>query len=282
MKLSEKYLDDEKQFYDYGTGTVSGSNIFDTSTTGTSFYNDFLDGGDKEYLRKKYNLSGEIVQMTPQEYYDECAKHCFNTSAEKLKVERGEYDRNIINHLKEVILTYKRKFPLTYINYAERQQEGLHRMLTAAELFGWDTKHPVLIVRYADEDRASREIEAAKRKKIESKIRTAIDRALDYKYNSIEELIEQLQWEIDRSFEYDDIEKPVNFDFGEASLQSYSVTVGSVEVDFDKDDIQWKKEKEDDIDDLDFDEDEDFMRRYFGDDWRDEYGDVFDKLKKNK
>ena len=41
---------------------------------------------------------------------------------------------------------YKRKFPLPYLNIATKQQEGRHRMYVAGELFGWDTRFPVLVV----------------------------------------------------------------------------------------------------------------------------------------
>ena len=123
------YLDKEEQFYDYGTTEVSGNNVIDITKTGTSFYDDFLTDKGREYLKNKHNLKGEIQYMTPNEYFETCGKYGFpreDISPETLKHQRAN-DVNTIRHLKEVILKYKKKFPLPYINIADRGQEGLHR-----------------------------------------------------------------------------------------------------------------------------------------------------------
>lgn len=69
----------------------------------------------------------------------------FNISPEN-DYKRTIADKKQIEYLKNIILKYKRKFPLPYLNLAERGQEGMHRMAVAAELFGWNEKFPVLIV----------------------------------------------------------------------------------------------------------------------------------------
>ena len=40
----------------------------------------------------------------------------------------------------------------TFINYADRSQEGRHRMYVAAQLTSWDTKFPVMVVDVYDKD----------------------------------------------------------------------------------------------------------------------------------
>lgn len=289
FSLIENYLDDNKQFYDYGTSSVSGASVFDTKTTGTSFYNDFFTEQGRKYLLTKKNLAGKIVEMTPEEYYDECAKNIFNCSSESLKKQRGEYDRKIIDHLKEVITVYKRRFPLTYINYADKGQEGLHRMLAAAELFGWNVKHPVLVVDYADKARANKE---ATEKIVLSyfwKIKTAVDKALDYRYVHIDEFKNQLQWSLDSQFEFvDEVTKPVQFEFIDNSDDTYIVTVGPASYEFDKEDIEFKDtetqyDSDIELDDIELDdEDLSFLQRYFGDNWETDFPHVADKLKTGK
>lgn len=140
---------------DYGTGTVVGDDIFDKSTH-APFYDDLID--DPEYMKRKYNLKGEIVKMSPNEYFSDCATYIFPTSTvELLKQSRGG-DKEDIEYLKKLITEYKKRLFLPYINYAEQQQEGLHRMYAAGELFGWDHKFPVLVVHWADEEMQNKEI----------------------------------------------------------------------------------------------------------------------------
>ena len=57
MKIfHEAYLDPEEKFYDYRTGTVEGSDIFDTTTTGSSYGNDFLTKSGLEYMQNSKNI----------------------------------------------------------------------------------------------------------------------------------------------------------------------------------------------------------------------------------
>lgn len=148
ITIIEDYLDDEEKFYDYKTQTVNSSDIFDTSKTGMSYYDNFLNDKDLKYMEKTRELTGRIEQLTPQEYFEEVAK-IFGTSVER-QIQSAASDKTNIEHLKQVIQKYKRKFPLTYLNLANKQQEGRHRMYVAGELFGWDTKFPVLIVTEAN------------------------------------------------------------------------------------------------------------------------------------
>ena len=263
----EGYLDQEEKFYDYGTSNVSGSDIFDTRTTGISFYNQFLDAKDSEYLREKKNLVGEIIHMSPNEYYDACSKHGWDhfVSPSSLKSQRAA-DKNVIEHLKQVITVYKKKFPMAFVNYADPAQEGLHRMYVAGELFGWDSpKHPVLVVRWADEERHKRETENKKKEEIERLLRKAVKYALQYRYSNMDDLRDQIQYELDSEFEYlDSIDKPVEFNMS-VDNSTITISVSSFDYKFDKDDIRIEEIdiEEDDLDDIDLDLDYDeFIKKY--------------------
>lgn len=199
--LGEAYLDKEEKFYDYRTGNIQNNQVFDTHTTGMSFYNQFLNSAETEYLATEKNLVGTIEYMTPEEYYQECATKVFSSSAEKLKVERKR-DERTLTHLNDVIDIYNKQFPAPVINYAEKEQEGLHRMYVVGERYGWNTKQPVLVIRWADTDRAYREAAAKRKRKIESYIQDGIRKASYYTYYSEEELLDQLQSEIETELKY--------------------------------------------------------------------------------
>ena len=130
--------------------TAGATDVFKLDTD-TSYYNNFLNEEDLAYMQKSKNRTGEVVYMTPEQYYEECATKIFrDTSVESLKQQRrrnGEY----IEQYKDDMLAGD-KFPLCFLNYADNSQEGLHRMMAAGEAFGWDTKFPVLVV-YAVDDR---------------------------------------------------------------------------------------------------------------------------------
>ena len=98
-------------------------------------------------------------------------------------------------------------------------------MYVAVEIFGWDHKFPVLIIDYLHKDLADTE----KKEKIENSIKNditkAVDQALDYKYSSIDEFLEQLKWEIDKQFDEEDI----NFEFEEIG-NDFEISVFSKEL----------------------------------------------------
>lgn len=266
----EGYLDAEEKFYDYKTSEISGNDIFDKTTTGVSFYNQFLGTRDLEYLKNKKNLVGEIVYMSPEEYYQECGAHAFGhkVSAESLKSQRAA-DKKTLEHLKQVLTIYKKRFPMPFINYAEKGQEGLHRMFVAGEMFGWDSpKHPVLCIRWADEDRARREEKEKYDAKVESAIEYAVKESLHYAYSNLEEFKEQLQFDLDRKFEYfDKIDKPVQFTLRVSNSVVY-VTVADITYEFDEDMIRIEESSPDDLDDFDIDDldldldTDEFLKKY--------------------
>ena len=122
-----------------------------------TYYTQAIPGNkDYEYMKNNKNLEGKIVQMSPNEYYEECAK-IFNTTKENL-IEQRRWDEDILEHLKQVLTIYKKKFPITTINYAGREQEGLHRMMVAGDLFGWNHKFPVLTINWYDTELRNKKI----------------------------------------------------------------------------------------------------------------------------
>ena len=121
---------------------------FDTRNTNMSYYNDFLKPSEVEYYRKNKNRVGEIVQMSPKEYFEYCANDIFNVPVNNLIKSRQDM---LTPKYKEDMLKGD-VFPMCVLNLADSSQEGLHRMLAAAELFGWDVKYPVLVVSVYDED----------------------------------------------------------------------------------------------------------------------------------
>ena len=147
--LSEDYLDDEERFWDYKTADVNGTEIFDTSRQETSYGEKFIrlaDTGKTDSQGRK----SKIVQMSPQEYFLACADGFGSSySAQIRQVADDEEQLQVLN---DVIDKYHKRFPLTYLDYSGISfgQEGRHRMYVAGENFGWDTKHPVLIIYKGD------------------------------------------------------------------------------------------------------------------------------------
>ena len=136
----------------YIRATASASSVFDEHDTKVSFYNEFLDPKGLEYMQNSKNRTGEVVDMSPNEYFRECAEYVFNgMSQQQLEDSRSANTDTIIKYSSAM----KRgdKFPMPYINYADKSQEGLHRMMAAGDVFGWNTKFPVLIVTVYDNER---------------------------------------------------------------------------------------------------------------------------------
>lgn len=277
--LFEGFLDNDRKVYDYGTAAFDGVHPFDIHHTGVSYYDDFLNSSTVKKLQERNNLTGKIVMMTPEEYYRDCATHIFNSSVEKLKTGRGVHDRKIIDHLLNVLTVYKRQLCLPMINYAAVGQEGLHRMYAVGELLGWNIKVPVLVVDWYDKERADNEHKAEKQAKIDRKVNAAIDRALEYHYADVQEIEDQLCWELERSFQYDENIKVPSTIKLEKKHNNYIFNFLNHEYEMDEDKIQFKSiEDQLDIEDIDLEETEDFLKRYFGDDWKETNPDLKDRF----
>ena len=157
-------------------GKLLGVNLspINTKKTGMSYYDQLIPGHpENEYMSKSKNLKGEIVEMSPNEYYAACAKDIFgHGDVEKLKEQRRQDQDS--SKLEEV-LNKGESLDMPMINYANKGQEGLHRMMILGDKYGWDEKFPVLKVDYDD-------IEYEK-----SYRNNRIDRAMEYIKDDIEE-----------------------------------------------------------------------------------------------
>ena len=242
-----KYIDPEGRYSDYGTGTVTGANIFDDRVH-VPFY-DRLFTNPKQ-MADEENLKGHVEMMSPREYYKICADIIFECSIDNLKRSRG-LDDQVNEEIKEIITKYKRQVFMPYINYAEKTQEGLHRMLVAAELFGWDQEFPVLIIEWADEERAKRHAKEKHDTEIRRYIKRAVDRALEYNYTDLEDFKDNLKYILDQEFEYV-IATIKSWSISHSNGVS-SVTVNEVTYDFATNDINIKEVEEDDFDIEDID-----------------------------
>jgi hypothetical protein len=161
----------------YIRATVSPGSVFNVNDTKVSFYNDFLTADGLKYVQNNKNRTGEIVYMSPNEYFKACADDIFHISQDRLEESRSVNTGTIIEYTSAM----KRGdvFPLPYINYADKSQEGLHRMMAAGDAFGWNTKFPVLVVKALDD-----ELEQQKR---------AFDLLRDYERHDFKVIVEQAQ-----------------------------------------------------------------------------------------
>lgn len=161
----------------YIRAAVSPESVFDIRDTHVSYYNDFLTPDGLKYMQDKKNRTGEIVYMSPDEYFKTCAKDIFGIPQKELEAQRAANTSIIIEYTSAM----KRgdKFPLCYVNYADKSQEGLHRMMAAGDAFGWNTKFPVLVVKALDD-----ELEQQKR---------AFDILRDYERHDFKTIVEQAQ-----------------------------------------------------------------------------------------
>ncbi len=120
--------------------------------TGTSFGNDFLNKKDLKYRQEYKNRTGEIVMMSPEDYFWECSQYGFShfVSVNNLKKQRKANQANV-DYLKD-LMKKGTKIDMCYINRADHGQEGLHRMMAAGDLYGWSKKFPVLVIDVYDQN----------------------------------------------------------------------------------------------------------------------------------
>ena len=246
--LDEASIDPEGKYTDYGTGKVTSDDIFD-SKTHVPFYDQIFT--NPEYMAKEENLKGHIEMMSPKEYFEECATKIFrNSSVESLKRSRAA-DPRVLDEIRDIIVKYKRQVFLPYINYAEQNQESLHRMLVAAELFGWDHKFPVLVIEWADEELAQRRKKEKEDEYTRRTIRSAVDDACRYIFADISEFEEEVRHQVEERF--DEI---TSFSVKHNSDETTDVEVNTIVYNFDTDKITVKPsiENPDDVDELEWDD----------------------------
>lgn len=139
---NEAYLDPEEKFWDYRTKEVQPGKYIDTSRSEIGWVDNLIH--NVKYFEQNKGVTARIVDMTPEEYFEECAT-LFHNSVEFQKKQIAA-DTGTIEHLTDVIKKFGKRFPIPYINIANNSQEGRHRMYVLGELFGWDKAVPVLII----------------------------------------------------------------------------------------------------------------------------------------
>ena len=139
---NEAYLDPEEKFWDYRTKEVQPGKYIDTSRSEIGWVDNLIH--NIKYFEQNKGVTARIIDMTPEEYFEECAT-LFHNSVEFQKKQVAA-DTGTIEHLTDVIKKFGKRFPIPYINIANNSQEGRHRMYVLGELFGWDKAVPVLII----------------------------------------------------------------------------------------------------------------------------------------
>lgn len=119
---------------------VDGREVINTSKTGMSYYDDFLNKKDHDYKKLAKGLKGEIVMMTPEEYIQRLGKDIFHCSRERTM--RGVNWNNVKEYAAK--MAAGTKFNLPFLDLANQTQEGRHRALAAAEVGA--TKIPILVI----------------------------------------------------------------------------------------------------------------------------------------
>ena len=99
-----------------------------------------VSGHDYKYFEK--GMDGRLTTMTCDEYIQKCVSDIFGTSYDSVvswvdEAKVHEYAR----HMKQ-----GETFPIPYLNYADKQQEGRHRAFAFKEAFGANAEFPVLEV----------------------------------------------------------------------------------------------------------------------------------------
>ena len=109
----------------YIRASVDPKLVFNRNDTKVSFYNDFLNPEGLKYMQGHKNRTGEVVMMSPDEYFRECAEKIFKISQKSLEGQRAANTGTIIEYTSAM----KRGdvFPLPYINYADKSPAAIIR-----------------------------------------------------------------------------------------------------------------------------------------------------------
>lgn len=180
------------------TASKEYQSYVDTSTTGVSYYDDFLNDEGLNYLRSHKNRTGKVVMMSPTEYFNECANRVFDSTFDSL-VKQRRHDKDTLEWMYDQI-DQGVELKLPYINYADGGQEGLHRMMALGDKLGWDSRFPVLTVEIYDNRKEDVD-------SVYKYLRRSVDEAVKYQYpedNLIEYFKSQLGFEMESLSEYDD------------------------------------------------------------------------------
>lgn len=124
--------------------STDGDDYFDRDTD-ASFYNDILRKQLYMFWAKGY--WGTVMYMTPDTYYDKCARMQRTTREDQIYY----VDKDVAQKYMEKMLDGE-KFPMPYIDFSAKRQEGRHRSY-AIKMINPDIKIPVLCVYDRQQDR---------------------------------------------------------------------------------------------------------------------------------
>lgn len=100
-----------------------------------------------DYYKFEKGVEGKLTYMTANDYINHCIYDIFKSSYEATVTNSVDFDT--VDQYAEAMLAGN-KFPIPYLNYANRQQEGRHRALAFAQAFGENTKLPVVEIMETD------------------------------------------------------------------------------------------------------------------------------------
>lgn len=100
----------------------------------------------QEYKKFDKKRDSEIIYMTADEYIKRCSD-VFGVSV-KDTINSARNPKNIDLYAEKMLSG--EKFPVCYIDYVYRQQEGRHRALAFKKAFGENAKMPVLVITEAE------------------------------------------------------------------------------------------------------------------------------------
>ena len=129
-----------KEILDNLIESREGDRVFDKTDTDFPLYNRMLD--DKEYFQRSKGVTWDIEYMTPREYMVRSAE-IHGKSVE------SEYDFVSDERVKKYAELMRRGevFPMPYIDYVDRYQEGRHRVLAFGKAFDKFDVIPVMVIR---------------------------------------------------------------------------------------------------------------------------------------
>lgn len=148
------------------------------------------------YMEKRYNITIDVENLTPYQYFEYCAR-MFKTSINTLKKVK-ERDKGIdyIKDLEEIINDPSNQFPMVYIDFPSHNQEGLHRMYALGELYGWsNVRFPVLVI-----TRTKKQEKEIEKEETERTVWNILQDVMYKKYLSDEEFIQELKIQINQEY----------------------------------------------------------------------------------
>ena len=221
---------------DYNTQDISNDSYIDVTKQEMSYYQDYLDNPKK--ANEYHKTTSQIVEMSPKEYFEECAK-IFDSTFEK-QYTQIKNDTETVDYLKDVILKQNKKFPIPILNYAENTQDGRHRMFVLGELFGWDKEFPILVINETEEGKNYR-----KHSEIIKALNIITNKALEFTYLDLNDLVSNLEYYLDDLKDY--------VDYDDIDIQTFdnyiNIQVDNVNYRITKDDVKINPNKYDELDD---------------------------------